>query len=132
MCELQVSAGVSQVQVLGEAVAAVSLVPALACGESLSFLIPSFIEHGDDQLSQVLLQALEVLSEKQNTQVVCVCFSLLLFMITFVVIYTHTHTGHFSTAQSTDHIPHIHMTWCKFSALITYIHSSATLVRTCS
>lgn len=84
MCELQVSAGVSQVQVLREAVAAMSLAPALACGESLSFLIPSFSERGDDQISQVLLQALEVLSEKQNTQVVyeCVCVPLLLFMIT--------------------------------------------------
>lgn len=91
MCELQVSAGVSQVQVLGEAVAALSLVPALACGESLSFLIPSFIEHGDDQLSQVLLQALEVLSEKQNTQVVCVFFLVTLYDNVCCNLHPHTH-----------------------------------------
>lgn len=67
MRELQVGAGVSQVQVLREAVAAVSLAPALASGESLPELVTSFTESGDDQISQVLLQALEVLSEEHNT-----------------------------------------------------------------
>lgn len=73
MCELQVSAGVSQVQVLREAVTAVSLPSALACGESL---VPAFCERGDDQVGQVLLQALEVLSEKRKSckwMCVCVC-----------------------------------------------------------
>ncbi|KAI5087457.1 hypothetical protein C0J45_22856 [Silurus meridionalis] len=65
----EVSAGVSQVQVLWESIAAVSLAPALACRESLPNLVPSFGERGDDQIGQVLLQTLEVLSVKPKRTV---------------------------------------------------------------